>query len=173
MSNTCSWPQIYNIYFISPSFPATLPTLFSFRPSKRPFRHAQAAFRQKRTSRVPSSRIFFVSLHPKGDNLFHNLMFFTMKMKRILLSFLALVAIGTGARAQDMTATPLTLEATTEGDITFSVTYQYDHPVVLTPIEYKINDGSWTTYSWPTDEAAITSGEDWPHTFGNAIHVEV
>ncbi|MCR5433649.1 MAG: leucine-rich repeat domain-containing protein [Bacteroidaceae bacterium] len=94
-------------------------------------------------------------------------------MKRILLSLLALVAIGTGARAQDMTATPLTLEATTEGDITFSVTYQYDHPVVLTPIEYKINDGSWTTYSWPTDEAAIKSGGDWPHTFGNAIHVLV
>lgn len=96
-----------------------------------------------------------------------------MEMKRILLSLLALVAIGTGARAQGMTSTPLTLEATTEGDITFSVSYQYDHPVVLTPIEYKINDGSWTTYSWPTDEAAITSGEDWPHTFGNAIHVEV
>lgn len=94
-------------------------------------------------------------------------------MKRILLSLLALVAIGTGARAQDMTSTPLTLEATTEGDITFSVTYQYDHPVVLTPIEYKINDGSWTTYSWPTDEAAIKSGGDWPHTFGNAIHVLV
>ncbi len=96
-----------------------------------------------------------------------------MEMKRILLSLLALVAIGTGARAQDMTATPLTLEATTEGDITFSVSYQYVHPVVLTPIEYKINDGSWTTYSWPTDEAAIKSGGDWPHTFGNAIHVLV
>ena len=96
-----------------------------------------------------------------------------MKMKRILLSFLALVAIGTGARAQDMAATPLTLEATTEGDITFSVSYQYTHPVVLAPIEYQINGGSWTTYSWPTDEAVITSGEDWPHTFGNAIHVKV
>lgn len=68
---------------------------------------------------------------------------------------------------------PLTFEATTEGDITFSVTYAYNHPVVLTPIEYQINGGEWTTYtSWPADASEITSSTgNWPVTFGDAIHV--
>ncbi|MBQ7182084.1 MAG: hypothetical protein IJR87_12455, partial [Bacteroidaceae bacterium] len=70
-------------------------------------------------------------------------------MKRILLSLLALVAIGTGARAQDMTATPLTLEATTGGDITFNLTLGYGtDPSVMNAIEYQKNDGAWTTYTW-------------------------
>ena len=73
-----------------------------------------------------------------------------------------------------MTATPLTFEAISEGDITFSVTYSYDHPVVLTPVEYQVNGGNWTTYSsWPADAAGITSSTgNWPVTFGDAIHVE-
>ena len=70
-------------------------------------------------------------------------------MKRILLSFLALVAIGTGARAQDMTSTPLTLEATTAGVITFSLELGFGtDPSVMNAIEYQKNDGAWTTYTW-------------------------
>jgi len=82
------------------------------------------------------------------------------------------VAIATGAKAQDMLSTPLTLEATSEGDITFTVYYSYDHPVVLVPVEYRINDGSWTTYSWPAtaDDIKSSSG-NWPVSFGDAIHV--
>ncbi len=72
-----------------------------------------------------------------------------------------------------MASTPLTIEATSEGDITFSITYSYDHPVVLTPIEYQVNGGTWTTYSsWPADAAGITSSTgNWPVTFGDGIHV--
>jgi len=72
----------------------------------------------------------------------------------------------------EVLATPLTLEAVTEGDITFSVTYEYNHPVVLTPIEYQINGGSWTACSWPATAENITSSDgNWPVTFGDAIHV--
>ena len=53
--------------------------------------------------------------------------------KRALLSLIALLSISAGAKAQDMLSTPLTLEATSDGDITFSVTYSYTHEVVLTP----------------------------------------
>lgn len=78
-----------------------------------------------------------------------------------------------GAGAQNMTATPLTFEAISEGDITFSITYSYDHPVVLTPVEYQVNEGSWTTYSsWPSVASEIISSTgNWPVTFGDAIHV--
>ncbi len=70
-------------------------------------------------------------------------------MKRILLSLLALVAMATGAKAQDMLATPLTLEATTSGDITFNLTLGYGvDPSVMNAIEYQKNDGTWTTYTW-------------------------
>jgi len=93
--------------------------------------------------------------------------------KRVLLSLMALLSIFAEAKAQDMLSTPLTFEAINEGDITFSISYAYNHPVVLTPVEYKINDGSWTTYSsWPADAASITSSTgNWPVTFGDAIHV--
>lgn len=94
-------------------------------------------------------------------------------IKRALVSLLAFAAIATTASAQDMTSTPLTLEATSEGDITFLISYSYSHSVVLTPVEYKINDGSWTAYaSWPADAASITSSTgNWPVSFGDAIHV--
>ena len=94
-------------------------------------------------------------------------------MKRFLLSLLALVGVAAGAQSQDMLSTPLTFEAINEGDITFSISYSNLHPVVLTPVEYKVNDGSWTTYSsWPADAAGITSSTgNWPVTFGDAIHV--
>lgn len=93
--------------------------------------------------------------------------------KRVLLSLMALLSIFAEAKAQDMLSTPLTFEAINEGDITFSISYAYNHPVVLTPVEYKINDGSWTTYSsWPADAASITNSTgNWPVTFGDAIHV--
>ena len=94
-------------------------------------------------------------------------------IKRALVSLLAFAAIATTASAQDMTSTPLTLEATSEGDITFLISYSYSHSVVLTPVEYKINNGSWTAYaSWPADAASITSSTgNWPVSFGDAIHV--
>lgn len=94
-------------------------------------------------------------------------------IKRALVSLLAFAAIASTASAQDMTSTPLTLEATSEGDITFLISYSYSHSVVLTPVEYKINDGSWTAYaSWPADAASITSSTgNWPVSFGDAIHV--
>ena len=72
-----------------------------------------------------------------------------MKMKRILLSLLALVAIGTGARAQDMTSTPLTLESVEAGAITFTLKLGYGaDPSVMNAIEYQKNGGAWTTYTW-------------------------
>lgn len=94
-------------------------------------------------------------------------------IKRVLLSLLALLSVFAGAKAQDMLSTPLTFEAVSEGDITFTIAYPYTHPVVLTPVEYQINDGSWTTYaSWPADAASITSSTgNWPVTFGDPIHV--
>ena len=94
-------------------------------------------------------------------------------IKRVLLSLLALLSVFAGAKAQDMLSTPLTFEAVSEGDITFTIAYSYTHPVVLTPVEYQINDGSWTTYaSWPADAASITSSTgNWPVTFGDPIHV--
>lgn len=97
-----------------------------------------------------------------------------LHFRRTVFTLLTLLGIVAGAKSQDMTSTPLTLEATTSGDITFSVAYSYTHPVVLTPIEYKINEGSWTTYSsWPADATGIpSSAESWPLTFGTAIHVE-
>ena len=93
--------------------------------------------------------------------------------KRALLSLFFFTAMVASVRAQDMTSTPLTLEATSEGDITFLISYSYSHSVVLTPVEYKINDGSWTAYaSWPADAASITSSTgNWPVSFGDAIHV--
>ena len=70
-------------------------------------------------------------------------------MKRILLSLLALAAVGTGARAQDMTSTPLTLEATNAGAITFTLSLGYGtDPSVMNAIEYKKNDAAWTAYTW-------------------------
>ena len=94
-------------------------------------------------------------------------------MRKFLLLTLSLLAIAIRANAQDMLSTPLTLEAVTEGDITFSVTYSYTHPVVLEPVEYQINGGEWTTYSsWPATADDITSSTgNWPVTFGDAIHV--
>lgn len=94
-------------------------------------------------------------------------------MKRSLFTLLALLALTASINAQDMVSTPLTLEAVTDGDITFSITYSYLHPTVLEPVEYQINGGSWTVYSsWPADAEGITSSTgDWPVTFGDAIHV--
>ncbi len=98
----------------------------------------------------------------------------TILARAATLLFAALLAHHTAwAQNSSMTSTPLTLEATSDGDITFSITYSYNHPVVLTPVEYQVNEGSWNTYtSWPADAEAITSSTgNWPVTFGDAIHV--
>ena len=93
--------------------------------------------------------------------------------KLSLFILMMLLATAIGASAQDMLSTPLTFEATNSGAITFSVTYNYTHPVVLTPVEYQINGGDWTAYpSWPATAEDITSSSgNWPVTFGGAIEV--
>ena len=70
-------------------------------------------------------------------------------MKRFLFLLFALLGISVGVNAQDMASTPLTLEATTSGDITFNLSLGYGtDPSVMNAIEYKKNDGAWTTYTW-------------------------
>ena len=93
--------------------------------------------------------------------------------KLSLFILMMLLATAIGASAQDMLSTPLTFEATNSGAITFSVTYNYTHPVVLTPVEYQINGGDWTAYpSWPATAEEITSSSgNWPVTFGGTIEV--
>ena len=58
-------------------------------------------------------------------------------MKRVFITLLALVTIVAGARAQDMAATPLTLEAAEAGTINIV------NPGMLT-IEYNLNSAGWT-----------------------------
>jgi hypothetical protein len=80
-------------------------------------------------------------------------------MRRFLLALLTLVAIATDISAQDMLSTPLTLEATTSGAITFSLSLAYGtDPSVMTAIEYQKNDGAWTTYTWG-DPIAVAAGD--------------
>jgi hypothetical protein len=70
-------------------------------------------------------------------------------MKRFVIALLAILGIATGVHADDMTATPLTLEAATSGNITFSLTLGYGvDPSVMNAIEYKVNDDAWMTYTW-------------------------
>lgn len=69
--------------------------------------------------------------------------------KRTFLSLLALLGIAAGAKAQSMTETPLTFEATTSGEITFSLSLGYGtDPSVMNAIEYQKNGGAWTAYTW-------------------------
>lgn len=68
-------------------------------------------------------------------------------MKKFLLSLLALIAIATGAKGQDMTATPLTFEAVEAGTI------KIVNPNALT-IEYNKNGEGWTAAS--SDPISIT-----------------
>ena len=58
-----------------------------------------------------------------------------------------------------MLSTPLTLEATTSGDITFTLTLGYGTDAsVMNAIEYKKNDGVWTTYTWG-DAISVVNGD--------------
>lgn len=69
--------------------------------------------------------------------------------KRLLPSLLLMLAPAVGVQAQDMTATPLTLEATTSGDITFNLKLGYGVDAsVMNAIEYKKNDDAWKIYTW-------------------------
>ncbi|MBQ6379075.1 MAG: leucine-rich repeat protein, partial [Prevotella sp.] len=69
-------------------------------------------------------------------------------IKRLLISVLTFLFV-IGAWAQDMLSTPLTLEATTSGDITFNLTLAYGtDPSVMNAIEYQKNGGEWTAYTW-------------------------
>ena len=51
--------------------------------------------------------------------------------------------------SSSMAATPLTLEAATSGEITFTLTLGYEvDPGVMNPLEYRKNGGAWTAYTW-------------------------
>lgn len=79
-------------------------------------------------------------------------------IKRALVSLLAFAAIATTASAQDMTSTPLTFEATTNGDITFNLSLGYGTDAsVMNAIEYQKNGGAWTTYTWGDAIAVVAN----------------
>ena len=61
---------------------------------------------------------------------------------------LILLCLLSGAKADDMRATPLTLEAVSDGSITFAYTLSLYHDAELADIEYQVNGGAWTTYTW-------------------------
>ena len=83
---------------------------------------------------------------------------------------LALLSLITGARAQDMSATPLTLEATNSGAITFLYSLSLYHDAELTDIEYQLNDGGWTTYTW-NEAIAVTAGDKVAFRGNNASYM--
>ena len=58
----------------------------------------------------------------------------------------------------DPYTTPLTLEAVTDGDITFNYTLSLYHDAELTDIEYQINGGAWTSYTW-NDAIPVVTGD--------------
>ena len=91
-------------------------------------------------------------------------------MKRFIIALLALIAIATGARSQDMSATPLTLEAISGGEITFQYSLSLYHDGELTDIEYQLNDGAWTAYTW-NDPIAVTAGEKVAFRGNNASYM--
>lgn len=56
----------------------------------------------------------------------------------------------------DPYTTPLTLEAATDGEITFNYTLSLYHDAELTDIEYQMNGGAWTTYTWNNPIPVVT-----------------
>ena len=58
----------------------------------------------------------------------------------------------------DPYATPLTLEAASDGEITFNYTLSLYHDAELTDIEYQMNGGAWTTYTW-NDPIPVFTGD--------------
>ena len=61
-----------------------------------------------------------------------------------------------GWTVEDPYTTPLTLEAISDGEITF--VYENPYLISLTDIEYQKNGGEWTTYTW-NDPIAVVSGD--------------
>lgn len=91
-------------------------------------------------------------------------------MKRALLSVGMLLVAITGATAQDMTDTPLTLEATNSGNITFTLSLGYGTDAsVLNAIEYKKNEGAWTTYAW-NEAISVENGDKVAFRGNNAAY---
>ena len=91
-------------------------------------------------------------------------------MKRFFIALLALVTMLTGARADDMKATPLTLEAISDGEITFLYSLSLYHDAELADIEYQLNDGAWTTYTW-NDPIAVSAGNKVAFRGNNASYM--
>jgi len=80
-------------------------------------------------------------------------------MKQKLLMLLGALLMTVSASAQDMLSTPLTLEATTSGTVTFNLSLGYGvDPSVMNAIEYQKNDGGWTTYTWG-DAISVAAGD--------------
>ena len=75
-----------------------------------------------------------------------------MTMKRFILSLMALMAIAVGGKAQDMSATPLTLEAVEAGTINFI------NPNLLT-IEYSKDGTSWTAADSNPISIGVAAGD--------------
>ena len=90
-------------------------------------------------------------------------------MKKTLLLLFAILIAGVGnGRAQDMKSTPLTFEATNSGAITFTLKLGYGTDAsVMNAIEYKKNDGAWTTYTW--NEAISVENSDKVAFRGNNV----
>ena len=79
--------------------------------------------------------------------------------KLSLFILMMLLATAIGASAQDMLSTPLTFEATNSGAITFTLQLGYGVDAsVMNAIEYKKNDGEWTTYTWG-DAIDVVNGD--------------
>ena len=65
---------------------------------------------------------------------------------------------------------PLTLEAISDGDITFVYNLSYYHEHELTDIEYQINGGAWNTYTW-NDAIAVVAGDKVAFRGNNASYL--
>lgn len=72
---------------------------------------------------------------------------------------IAAVSVHLTAWATSMTSTPLTLEAVTSGEITFTLNLGYGvEPGVMNPIEFRKNGGDWTAYTW-NEAIAVEPGD--------------
>lgn len=98
--------------------------------------------------------------YEKQYNHLNNIIMSQTKLlfKRVFLSLFVLLGVAMGVSAQDMTSTPLTLEATTSGAVTFNLSLGYGTDAsVMNAIEYQKNGGAWTTYTWGDAIAVVAT----------------
>ena len=83
----------------------------------------------------------------------------SLRLARAAMLLVAALVAHLTARAESMTATPLTLEAASSGQISFTLNLGYGvDQSVMTPIEYRKNSGEWTTYTW-NEPIAVVAGD--------------